>query len=300
LEFGKDTVHSFDPGYPEDLRSTAQRLKAAKSVFADFEQAAARVVARFTGERVVLQDDNRLAKTADLRIDYSDGRLAVVEVVIDTDPRHAELVEQVARRSFAIPAAVPLTRIWFASVTARCNFKRLERELPPLLAQLESDGEYLFEMYMEPQQLAVMTSPLVAKLVDLGVLTINSAPAQEEPPTKIRITPEGMGGPIDVPWEVFAEDLDGVLRSERLGDVWEKLALAEADERHLFLGVSHSSRWSINFAVDHHQRELPPEPPRLPHPVSHLWLMPIPLAIRSIAWFPERGWIDLCKHWATP
>jgi len=292
-------MHSFDPGYPVDLRSTAQRLKAAKSVFADFEQAAARVVARFTGERVVLQDDNKLARTTDLRVECEDGRLAVVEIVIDTDPRHAELVEQVTRRSFAITAKVPLTRTWFATVSAKCSLKTLERELPPLLAQSERDGEHLFEAFMEPDQLKAMTSPLVARLVDLGVLTINSAPLRDGRPTKVRITPEGMGGPIHVPWEEFTQGLDNLLRSERLGDVWEKLKLAKADEHHLFLGVSHSSPWAINWAVDHNQRELPPDSPQLPPPVSHLWLMPIPLSLRSIAWFPERGWIDLCRNWAT-
>ena len=59
----------FRRGYPIDLRRAARVRRLEQSYFGDFEAQAGRVVARLTGERVLLQDDGSEDTMVDLRID---------------------------------------------------------------------------------------------------------------------------------------------------------------------------------------------------------------------------------------
>ena len=58
----------------------------AEGPVGDFEGMAARVVARLTGERVVIQDDGSKPAMPDIRVDYDDKPAAYVEAVVDADP----------------------------------------------------------------------------------------------------------------------------------------------------------------------------------------------------------------------
>src|SRR5262249_43087158 len=79
-------MDDFRPGYPIDLRPDGMRMRESHGYAGDFEAMAARVVARLTGERVLIQDDNSVPGMADLRIEYTDRPTAYVEVVSDVDP----------------------------------------------------------------------------------------------------------------------------------------------------------------------------------------------------------------------
>ena len=48
---------------------------------------AAHVVARVTGERVILQDDGSQMRMPDIRIEHASGDVAYIEVWTDTDQR---------------------------------------------------------------------------------------------------------------------------------------------------------------------------------------------------------------------
>ena len=294
-----DGSRSFVPGYPVDQRRPTQIYTAAQGPFGDFEGKAARVVARLTGERVTLQDDNRSPRTPDLRIDYSDGRVGIGEVVIDTDPRHAQSYEEIRRSGFAIPVEPALRRAWSVNVSAACSLKRLRTNLPPLLAALEAEG-VLLEHFMVAEQLQAHPHPVLRQIVQLGVVHINSWPTAGDRTDQVRVTPEGMGGPVVVPWDEFARDLDSILAPCRWPDVERKLA-TPGIERHLFIGVSHSSSWALNWALYYDQTELPPDEtvPRLPGLATHLWLMGTPVGHRCLAWFPDRGWFNVADRWAT-
>jgi hypothetical protein len=109
-----------------------------------------------------------------------------------------------------------------------------------------------------------------------------------------------MGGPVTVEWDEFACDLEKILVPRRWPDVERKLT-ARGDERHLFIGISHSSAWALNWALYYDQTELPPDhpSPKLPGPATHLWMMGTPIGHRCIAWFPDEGWFDVVDRWAT-
>src|SRR5690242_7178583 len=91
----------YRPGYPIDLRTDSMRSRAERGHLGDFELAAARVVARSTGQRVILQDDNSSPSMVDLRIESdSEPRndiVGYVEVVTDIDPPYSELVSAVRK-----------------------------------------------------------------------------------------------------------------------------------------------------------------------------------------------------------
>lgn len=74
------------PGVPVDFRTPEQLRRARGSVLGDFEHAAARVIARYLGQRVDLIDDGRRNRQVDIRIHYANGNVGVAEVVIDVDP----------------------------------------------------------------------------------------------------------------------------------------------------------------------------------------------------------------------
>lgn len=68
----KSRRRDYRPGHPIDLRTDLMRSHAARGQLSDIELAAARVVARSTGQRVVLQDGNSAPSVVDLRIE-TDG-----------------------------------------------------------------------------------------------------------------------------------------------------------------------------------------------------------------------------------
>ena len=79
----------FRPGYPIDHRLPRKVARLLNGPGGDFECSAARVVARLTGERVVLQDDGSRAGMADIRIEYADRSPGYVEVWTDIEPGYA-------------------------------------------------------------------------------------------------------------------------------------------------------------------------------------------------------------------
>jgi hypothetical protein len=91
------------------------------------------------------------------------------------------------------------------------------------------------------------------------------------------------------------------LASSRAADVRAKVAATGAAERHALVGASFTTPGDAYFALGYeHRRELPPADPCLPREITHLWVWATPGMNGCLAWFPERGWLDVMDHWATP
>lgn len=119
----------FTPGYPIDLRPLERRMRAAQRPVGDFEGMAARVVARLTGERVVIQDDGSRPAMPDIRIDYATKPAAYVEAVVDIDTSYAAMDAAI----FKGVQKLPSDRIWWAHLSGRSNVNEVRRRLPTLL-----------------------------------------------------------------------------------------------------------------------------------------------------------------------
>lgn len=255
-------------------------MRAAQGSIGDFEGMAARVVARLTGERVVIQDDGSRPAMPDFRIEYAAKPAAYVEAVVDMDPSYAAMDAAI----FKGVQTLPSDRIWWVRLTGRSNVKGARRRLPSLLGGDLPDEE------------------VVRELARMGVESIDG-PAIPRPgdPGGIHLIPVGVMGSATPTWVPFMDWIAGFLASSKTADVRGKLAATNAPERHAFIAASFTTDGDAFFALDEEGHpELPPSPPALPTGITHLWVWTTPGIGRCLAWFPEVGWIDVRDHWATP
>ncbi len=225
----------------------------------DFEYAAARVVARLTGEQVTLQDDGSRDGMVDIRVDYADRPSGYVEVWTEIEPGYAATHSRLMGPSRQLPHELLMTalrRDWFVTVSGASDLRRLEAEIEDLVGSLETSG-LTFETVADLRVLNTHPDPNVNRLVALGVVMLSSRPATMPDHGAVRLSPPGIEGPVHI----------------RSGDVY--------------------------FALSMEEHSLPREPPKLPDEITHLWLMQAPPLGRCLAWFPDRGWLDVMWHWAT-
>lgn len=292
-------------GYPEDKRSAAQQAKAAASILGDVEQMAARVVARLTGEEVTLQDDNSVEGMPDIRIDYKDGRIGYVEVTTDIDQGYAEMTSTLRAKGGGLPrvlATPELHRVWFLVLSRPVRYDRLDRELPVLLDHLEKAG-VTPHVFNGLQDLAESGNAGLRQLSGFGVADITSRPRAvtngELEPGRVLMYPAGASGPAMVEESAFVDWINDLLVSEPLESKRSKLARTLASERHLFVGISYTTRWAGFLPLAADQTIAPRTAPSLPDEITHLWLLNFQTPGRCLVWYPELGWRDAQRHWAT-
>ncbi len=287
----------WQPGIPADRRLASKRLRDANSTLGDFEFSAARVVARYLGERVELIDDGSSDALVDGRIVYDDRPAGVFEVVTDTDPKWAATYDAIRRRGFEVRTETPRRR-WQAHLGRSCNLRTLEDQAPALLAQLESAGLF-FDRHCELDDHTRAGDVAIDKLARLGITSLYSRPllADEEP--RLQIIPEGTGGFAKDDWSGFQYELSSILHGTALGDVRSKLAACVASERHIFLGLTMTSSWDLNYWLKAEQKRLPTASPELPWEATHLWIWGMYPIGRVLGWFPGQGWFDPSTNWAT-
>ena len=278
----RNVIQDFTPGHPVDMRSPEQVRRWAEGSVGDFEGMAARVVARMTGERVVLQDDGSKPAMADIRIEYADKPAAYVEVVVDIERSYAAMESKIWKPASTMPA----DRCWQVNVSGQSKqLKTLRQELPKILGSLHDPPGP-----QETQQLA-----------NLGVRVTGGPwiPRPGETGT-IRLLPEGILGPAQLTWEPFLDWINALLVSPPTADVRRKLAATGAAERHAFIGVSFTAPGPVYFALREEGRPgLPGHNPTLPPEITHLWIWSVRGIERCLAWFPDTGWLDPIDHWST-
>jgi hypothetical protein len=272
---------SWRPGYPVDDRGEKLRLRDATGPYGDFEAKAARVVARATGERVVLQDDNRLPRTPDLRIDYADGQRGVGEIVTITDGQRAAMTAAFTNGGLNLQSE-RLRWQWFVTVKADAKRTILASRLVDVLAQMEvADERHSLLGPIDP----VTAGPGAKKLYELGVAEVASNTVPADRRGQVVWQMEGIGGELKLDWEGFHSGLQSVLVSSLVCGKRDKLvAVAGALERHLFIGLSWSVPWALLRVLESDVDELPRRPPALPDGVSHLWLWGSELPGRALGW----------------
>jgi len=281
-------MDDFQPGYPIDLRPDGMRMRDSRSFEGDFEAMAARVVARLTGERVVIQDDNSVQGMADLRIEYADRPNAYVEIVSDVDPDYAALNRLVfQKQEIAVPS---LGRIWYVTVSKSAKLKSLRPALEAFLRRLE-DAAVFLEIMQPDGSLAHSSVDELRQLDGLGVVRLSSRSPQPDEEPKILLYPQGVGGPAEQDWQALTTWLADFLSAPGRADVREKLATTGAIERHAFVGLPLGKEWSAFHSLHDRYGGLPDQPPVLPQEVTHVWVWAHPFG-RCVAWFPDRGWFE--------
>jgi hypothetical protein len=104
------------------------------------------------------------------------------------------------------------------------------------------------------------------------------------------VVPASGGGWIDETLSSFTEALaDAFLENRHVAPHFEKLERANADERHLFIPLHDSA---LPFSVGSElifSDTLPPDPPRVPRLITHLWVAPA-FGKRVLLWSRSEGW----------
>lgn len=292
-------------GNPIDGRSDRQRASAASNILGDVEYMAARVVARLTGERVTIQDDNSVAGMPDLRIDYADGRVAYGEIATDIDRGYADMTSTLRRKGDGIPrelATPELGRVWFIGLARRISFAKLDRELPLLLGRLERAAVAL-DAFSAGGQLASSDNADLRQLHELGIADVTSRATQvvdgEREPARILMYAAGISGPAEISWPAFIDWINDILMSDPMTSKREKLMRTQVAERHLFLGISYTTDWTGFLPLSADQIAVPEVDPTLPPEITHLWIMNFQTPGRCLVWYPELGWRDAQRHWKT-
>jgi len=287
---------AWQPGYPVDLRGEVVARRAAQGAYGDVEYAGARILARATGERVVLQDDNGADRIPDIRIEHEDGRLGLGEVVSVVD--EARAAELAAFRDGGLDLfSDDLRWQWWITAPATVRRAGLRQPLLGVLAEMEKLGE-------RPPMLAPIDPATAGRgaqqLLQLGVTQVS---ANSEPGDRggcVHWQPEGIGGHRDVDLEQFRGWLDGFLDGPMAKQKMGKLLVVQGHmDRHLLAGVSWSAPWPVVRLLDGDVGVLPVQDPHLPRGISHLWLWGCEMSDRALAWWPERGWFDVANRWVT-
>ncbi len=286
------------PGYPIDARPGRRVATLQEGPVGDVEYTAGRVIARLTGERVVLQDDGSQEKMPDIRIEYASRPPGYVEVVTDIDSKYAQTWSVLMQRQRRLPYITPassLRRDWQVTLSGATHPANVDAEIEELLAGLEGAGE-VFEWVATLYMLQSNPHPSVRRLLELGVVMLSSHRSDSG---VISLYPAGIHGSAIHTWEPVLDWIEQTLASSSLADVRTKLAKTNADERHVFIGVSYTSPSDVFFGLTIDNQTLPAMAPRLPPELTHLWMGHVPSIDRCVAWFPDRGWFDPARYWAT-
>jgi hypothetical protein len=98
-------------------------------------------------------------------------------------------------------------------------------------------------------------------------------------------------GFIDESLSGFAQELGSAFAAApHIADHFQKLANADADERHLFIPLHTSAlAFRISSVLMFDDDALPSEPPPVPGHITHLWLAPA-FSRRVLVWSQPEGW----------
>jgi len=170
--------------------------------------------------------------------------------------------------------------------------RRIERELPDLLAQLEK----LEIREVRPRRRRGALDDVAS---DLGI--VSAGQSGTDFPGSIYITlqlaAERSGGFVADTGDALASWLGQFLNEPKQKDVRDKLASSGAPERHAFVYLPGftTAPFSASDLLMRDGAPLPVEGPRLPDAVTHVWAVSTWSSGAGFRWSPEDGWAKFAK-----
>lgn len=265
------------------------------------EKVVAATIAATLGLVVEQYDDGSQPGMHDLNIIAVDGTSAAVEVTAAADADSIQLWKLVNGRDdrWTVPG---LRGGWMLHLEPTARAKRLLKELPGLLEELEGRG--IDEV---PRQRRKQETPgtVEARARALGIVSGNQSGTSF--PGSIYLTIarpiERTGGVVDRTGSAVAEWVGEFLSDSHQSDVLHKLHRSGASERHAFILVPAFSIAPFGV-VDMLWRErndsVPTTPPTLPDQVTHIWLMTSWRTGSGLRWSLDRGWERFERQFDLP
>lgn len=240
---------------------------------------------------VLQHDDGSLPRMYDLDVLLPDERWAAVEVTAAGDQ---EAIEQWNLMNGGERWIVPhLAGGWLVEVRIGSRWKQLETELPSLLAELESLTLSALTVHKGTD------SDLVRRADNLGVAAAFQSATSF--PGSVYMTfdmpAERSGGFISGTQGQLATWVSAFLRDARCSDVLDKLASANADERHafIFLPGFNIAPFAVNDLLLRSEPALPTTAPNLPGRLTHVWIASTWSSGVGMRWAPGGGWLTFDK-----
>lgn len=233
---------------------------------------ARRIVSEVTGHPVLPYDDNSLPSMVDAFI-HSPNGLVPLEVTADADPDHLQFRSLMRRIDYRIMLP-PGAMSWDVLLRPRIPFRRLQRDLPRRLAQLDPAARYSIYEYDFPRELR-----------ELGVDAARARSGHTGSPLiKFAAAPYGITpGPLNQ----YIERL--LLQKESKID---KIAAHSSDgQGHLFLWIEHGQNYPAWSALRDSDKGLPEAGPELPATLSDLWLATTLANHRVLHYSRSVGWV---------
>ena len=210
-----------------------------------------------------------------------DGRKAAFEVTNLGTESALKLAMLLAKDKHKWP--LPGDWFWHIEVGSLEDLRRLKQCYENIILICEHAGEpYPYQIAWEP-----------SAQQDLQWLVYESSSVMTGYPDVTKpgamVVPVAGGGVVDESLSGFADALSEAFKSPHIESHFEKLAKADADERHLFIPLHDSA---LPFSISSElvfEDTLPPDPPPLPDSVTHLWLAPAG-SRRVLLWSQAVGW----------
>lgn len=255
------------------------------------ERWAARMIEAELDCSVLQHDDGSLPRMYDLDVVLTDERRAAVEVTAAGDQ---EAIEQWNLMNGGERWIVPhLAGGWLVEVRMGSRWKKLETELPSLLAELEALTLPTLRVHKWTD------SDLVRRADNLGVVA--AFQSETSFPGSVYMTfdmpTDRAGGFIGGTQHQLAAWVSAFLRDPRCSDVLHKLASANAAERHAFIILPgfNTAPFAVNDLLLRSEPALPTTPPSLPGPLTHLWIASTWSSGVGMRWTPRGGWLTFDK-----
>ncbi len=258
------------------------------------EREACLIAERSLGAVATAWDGQHRHGAVDAMLTLRDGRTAAFEVTNLAAKGALHTASLLARDNHKWP--LPGKWFWTIEIGSPEDLRRLKKCYQKIILICEAAG-----VAHPERQLGWSPSadPDLQWLVQESRSNIRGHPQQHVTHMKnpaALVVPASGGGFIDESMSGFAAELGAAFaKSPHIQSHFEKLARADADERHLFIALHDSALpFSITSGLAF-GKALPPEPPPVPDYISHLWLAPA-FSRRVLLWSREEGWRNLSPY----
>lgn len=243
------------------------------------EAAAFDLVPRYLGAIVEPYDHSGRQAAVDALLHYPDGRIAAMEVTSAAGEDQRQLYALLAKRYETLPN--PGCWTWSASVEHPRDLPELAARCGRIILKCEErairNPRYAYDLLFAGE-------PDIAWLMG-STADLHGSPerpkwdAQKQRERPLFVTQGGRGGIVDESLHGFASSIDEVLTQEYVQKRVAKLAASEHSEKHLIVMMDDSALPFSVFNALVQRDVIPPEPPHIPAPVTHLWL-----AVTFVPW----------------
>ena len=258
------------------------------------EEWARQMMEHALGVPVVQHDDGTRPRMHDLSIVYPDRPAAAVEATAAADAPSIELWN--IMNSGDRWQVEMIQGGWMVKLDPSvARARRLQRELPAMLGQLEK----LEVRQLRPGRTRQPEGPLDELASDLGI--VSAGQSGTDFPGSIYITLElgieRSGGFVADTGNALAKWIGEFLHGPDQHDVLAKLANSGAVERHAFVYLPgfNTAPFSASDVLMRDGAPLPIEAPQLPAEVTHVWAVSEWATGDGFRWSPDEGWARFDK-----